>query len=525
METKQVDAARDRRRPRRLRRRHPARPAQGRRPLVVEREYMGGVCLNVGCIPSKALINAAKIYDKTRHADDIGIIVEQRPTLDMAKLQTWKDGVVNKLTGGVAHAAQGQRRRVTDGRGQARPAPTTVEVDRPRTAARDDRGQEHRPRDRLAPDRDPGLQVRRQPHHRLDRRARASTTCPSAWSSSAAATSASSSAWSTPSSARKVTVVEALPSILPGDRQGLRRRSSSASSRRWASRCMTERQGQVGWSEQGRPRGRHRRAAGRQDRDASTPTRSWSSVGPPPEHREPRPRGGRRQGRQARLRHRRQAAAAPTSPGIYAIGDVAGQPMLAHKATQGGRGRRRGHRRPQGRVRRARRSPPSSSPTRRSRRPASPRTRPKAKGRDGQGRQVPVRRARPRASPINDTDGFVKVVADAEHRARCSASTSSATAPRDLIAEAALAIEMGAVADDLRLTIHPHPTLSEAIMEAAAARARRGRPHHQHPGPEPQVSHRQRRGARPSRPPFLSYSPNHLPRPGGRGGRQAGVGA
>jgi dihydrolipoamide dehydrogenase len=39
----------------------------------------------------------------------------------------------------------------------------------------------------------------------------------------------------------------------------------------------------------------------------------------------------------------------------------------------------------------------------------------------------------------------------------------------DLISEATLAIEMGAVADDLRLTIHPHPTLSEAIMEAAAA--------------------------------------------------------
>ena len=40
---------------------------------IVEREYMGGVCLNVGCIPSKAVIHAAKTYDKLAHAGDIGI--------------------------------------------------------------------------------------------------------------------------------------------------------------------------------------------------------------------------------------------------------------------------------------------------------------------------------------------------------------------------------------------------------------------------------------------------------------------
>ena len=49
----------------------------------------------------------------------------------------------------------------------------------------------------------------------------------------------------------------------------------------------------------------------------------------------------------------------------------------------------------------------------------------------------------------------------------------------DLITEGALAIEMGAVAEDLRLTIHPHPTLSEAIMEAAAAALGEADPHHQ----------------------------------------------
>ena len=74
---------------------------------VIEREYMGGVCLNVGCIPSKAVIHAAKMFDKLGHADEIGIVVAHKPTLDMNKLQTWKCGVVNKLTGGVRTLLKG----------------------------------------------------------------------------------------------------------------------------------------------------------------------------------------------------------------------------------------------------------------------------------------------------------------------------------------------------------------------------------------------------------------------------------
>ena len=68
---------------------------------IIEREYMGGVCLNVGCIPSKAVIHAAKMFEKMGHADDIGISIASKPTLDMNKLQAWKGGVVTKLTGGV----------------------------------------------------------------------------------------------------------------------------------------------------------------------------------------------------------------------------------------------------------------------------------------------------------------------------------------------------------------------------------------------------------------------------------------
>jgi dihydrolipoamide dehydrogenase len=73
-----------------------------------------------------------------------------------------------------------------------------------------------------------------------------------------------------------------------------------------------------------------------------------------------------------------------------------------------------------------------------------------------------------RALSVNDTEGFAKSVFDAKTNELLGLHIV-ANGAGDLISEGALAIEMGAVADDLRLTIHPHPTLSEAVMESAAA--------------------------------------------------------
>ena len=75
----------------------------GVKAVVVERASPGGVCLNVGCIPSKALIHAAKTYEKLGQSSSIGINVSSAPTVDMAKMQTWKGGIVKKLTQGVKH--------------------------------------------------------------------------------------------------------------------------------------------------------------------------------------------------------------------------------------------------------------------------------------------------------------------------------------------------------------------------------------------------------------------------------------
>ena len=72
----------------------------GQDVTVVEKQYWGGTCLNVGCIPSKALIAAGTLLDKIKHAQVMGITA-QGVDLDVNKLVEWKTGIVGKLTGGV----------------------------------------------------------------------------------------------------------------------------------------------------------------------------------------------------------------------------------------------------------------------------------------------------------------------------------------------------------------------------------------------------------------------------------------
>jgi dihydrolipoamide dehydrogenase len=79
-----------------------------RETILVERETLGGVCLNVGCIPSKAIVRAAKLMKQIQRAQDFGIETSQ-PKMDLQKLQVWKKGVVDKLTKGVAYLCRGNK--------------------------------------------------------------------------------------------------------------------------------------------------------------------------------------------------------------------------------------------------------------------------------------------------------------------------------------------------------------------------------------------------------------------------------
>ena len=89
----------------------------GLKVVLVERyAALGGVCLNVGCIPSKALLHVAAVMDEVRHFDAMGVSFAA-PTVDLAKLRSHKEKVVGKLTGGLA--AMAKMRKVTVVQGSA----------------------------------------------------------------------------------------------------------------------------------------------------------------------------------------------------------------------------------------------------------------------------------------------------------------------------------------------------------------------------------------------------------------------
>jgi dihydrolipoamide dehydrogenase len=86
----------------------------GKSVVVVDKAEVGGVCLNRGCIPSKALISASHRYEEMKHSGDMGITAGE-VSVDFAKVQAWKQGVVDKLTGGVKSLLKGNNIEVIAG--------------------------------------------------------------------------------------------------------------------------------------------------------------------------------------------------------------------------------------------------------------------------------------------------------------------------------------------------------------------------------------------------------------------------
>ena len=85
--------------------------------LVERRPTLGGVCLNVGCIPSKALLHAARVVEETREMKAHGLDFGE-PTIDLDRLRNWKDKVVGQLTVGLAGLAKKRKVEVIEGTGK-----------------------------------------------------------------------------------------------------------------------------------------------------------------------------------------------------------------------------------------------------------------------------------------------------------------------------------------------------------------------------------------------------------------------
>ena len=90
---------------------------KGKKVILVEQEKrLGGVCLIRGCIPSKALLHAAKLITEARRSEHMGIQFSE-PKLDLDKLRAWKNSIVDKLAGGVSTLARQRGVEVLQGRG------------------------------------------------------------------------------------------------------------------------------------------------------------------------------------------------------------------------------------------------------------------------------------------------------------------------------------------------------------------------------------------------------------------------
>ena len=435
----------------------------GVKTIVVEREHAGGVCLNVGCIPSKALIHAAKTYEKMAKSADMGIMVSQAAQVDMVKMQTWKGGVVKKLTGGVKHLLKAAGSELV--MGTARLAPGGADGHKVVVEGKDGTRAITAKNVVIAtgsrPIEIPGFAVDQE--RIIDSSgALALDHVPERLVVIGGGYIGLELGTVYAKLGSKVTVVEALDSIL----QGMDKDCVAMVARKLKKMGVEVmlRARAKAWEDKG-----DRAVLTVETDGGGTATldadKILLSVGrrPNSENLGLEDVGVRKDSRgfipvDEQLR--------TNVPGIYAIGDVAGGMLLAHKATKEGEV-----------VAEVIAGHTVANDTRTI--PAVVFTDPEVastgmteeQAKEAGHAELKVGKfpfaALGRALSVNDTDGFAKIVADAKTDEVLGVHIVGNGAS-DLISEAALAIEMGAVLHDLSLTVHPHPTLSESLREAAA---------------------------------------------------------
>lgn len=431
----------------------------GLKVACVEAEEYGGVCLNWGCIPSKALISTAHQYEKAGKAGEQGISFGS-VSLDVAKLQSWKNGIVKKLTGGVRLLLKQNGAEVIEGMGRFLDD-KTLEV----TRANGDKLRVSATRGIVVATGSATIQV---PGFEFDgkqiigaREAVSLAEVPKRLAVIGGGVIGLELGMVYQAFGAQLTVIELTPSLLPG---------VDPDAVKIVERSLTKKGGRV----------LKQAKAERWERSADGGVSVVVSVGGATERVDadvvlvavgmrPRSRGIGLEEVGVKVDARgfvpTDAQCRTNVPGIFAVGDVSGPPMLAHKATKEGE--------ICAEVIAGKASAKDWVTI-----PGIIFTDPEiatvglteAQAKE-QGLEVKVGRfpfaALGRAMSIRETDGFVKVLTD-EASGRVLGIHIVGPSASDLISEAALALEMVATAEDIALTVHPHPTLGEALMEAAA---------------------------------------------------------
>lgn len=429
----------------------------GQQVTVVEKEYLGGTCLNVGCIPSKALIAAGSLMDKIGHASVMGISAE-KVKLDVEKLVGWKAGIVAKLTGGVGGLLKNHGVKVLMGTATLRDK-NTVEVT-------GESGKETLKADDIViatgsvPIAIPGFDFDEE----------------EVWSSTGAlrpneipghlvVIGGGYIGLELGMMYRKlgseVTVVEFTPGALPGQEADCVK-VIERSLKKMKIKLMTESQA-LGYEVKGGKS--HVRVKTKKGEETIECDQILSTVGRRPYSGElGLEKAGLRTDERGFLKVDKQMRT--SVPNIYAIGDIAGQPMLAHKGSKEGlvaaaviAGQ------PEEYDVRCVPAVIFTSPEMASvGKTAAECEKEGIAAKEG---SFPFA-ASGRAMSLMETEGFCKIVSDAKTDEVLGVHMVGPEVT-ELIAEAALAIEMGATVEDVARTIHAHPTLPEAVMEAAEA--------------------------------------------------------
>lgn len=422
--------------------------------LVDPNSTLGGVCLNVGCIPSKALLHVAKLREDARDAADLGAGVDLLAP-DIVRIRAWKDSVVAKLTSGLNGLAR--RRRVTIVRGTARfTGPDSVEI------ATADGPHALRFNQAVVAT---GSEPVRLPFLPDDSRIMDSTGAlalaeiPERLLVIGGGIIGLEMAQIYHALGSRIEIIEQAAQILPGaDPDIIAPLARRISDRYAAIRTDTAITGVEAGKRTLRAHFHGPDGTGSGDYD-----RILVAVG-----RRPNSAGIDAQAAGVVINERGfvtvDAQMRSANPQIFAIGDLVGQPMLAHKATHEGKIAAEaacGHK-----VAFDARCIPSVAYT-------DPEiawaglteTEAKAKGVTYKKAVFPWT-ASGRALSFERSEGVTKLLVDPDGGHILGAGICGVGAG-DLIAEIALAIEMGATAEDLALTIHPHPTLSETVALAA----------------------------------------------------------
>lgn len=428
----------------------------GLKTLCVEKEAWGGVCLNWGCIPSKALIAATNLVDKVQHASDMGITVSNM-AVDVAKMQEWKDGIVKKLVKGVQGLIKGNGGQLALGTAKLT-GKNTVDV----TGA-DGKVTSYTANKGIIIG--TGTHVIQIPGFAPDgetvitaREAVSLQKAPEHMVIVGGGVIGLELGMVYMKLGTKITIVEMMDQILPGTDKDLVRVVSKHLKKGKVDVLLGA------------------KAAGLEVKDGKATIKV--------EHKgetkliecdkvlmavgfRPNSDGvgldaaGVKTDARGHIIVDEQMKT--NVPGIYAIGDVTGGPYLAHKASKEAEVAAEviaGHK--------------SAADYRGM--PAAIFTHPEiatvglseaeAKA---QGKKYKVGKfsfaASGRAMAVRETDGFIKVLVDEEDHQLLGVGIVGPEAS-DLISEAALALEMCAYAEDVALTVHPHPTLGEGMMEA-----------------------------------------------------------